>query len=286
MHYSLFTSGASTKLFLLWDRFHFLLYEYLRRYDLCCHLLVAVSGGSHRLAGAASKCFERKRNRVRADHLWVQQSRHQPLRFVTVATVDKATQCGPSSGESTGGHCEGVEELHWEGKRINICWWCCVGVVLCGCLLCIQKCTLCVWWVCFNNEYLQCTPTTLYSHDTFSLHSSVEKLLLLLQIWVKYRNSWIPVGVLWCNSRLQASCFFLPKHCVMKRFPSFRPISSVNAVSSQELPQSTAPKKENRSNCKKWWSLPHMWNIPCCPLVFYGPFVLQDMMSFSAHICL
>lgn len=171
-----------------------------------------------------------------------------------------------------------TEKVREDAFVVDVVWvLCCVGV----CCACRSTHCECGEYASIRNMY-SVTPTTLYPHDTFSLHSSLEKMLLLLQIWVKYRNSWIPVGVLWYNSRLQASCFFLPKHCVMKRFPAFRPISSVNAVSSQELPQSTALKKENRSNCKKWWSLPHMWHIPCCPLVFYGPFVLQDMMSFSA----
>ena len=33
-----------------------------------CRLSTAVTGGSHRPAGVASKCFESERNRVRADH--------------------------------------------------------------------------------------------------------------------------------------------------------------------------------------------------------------------------
>lgn len=77
-----------------------------------CHFLAVVSGGSHQPARVASECYERECGRVRADHLRVQQSRHQPLCVVTVATVDQAPQCGPSPGEGTGGHCEGVEELH------------------------------------------------------------------------------------------------------------------------------------------------------------------------------
>lgn len=79
--------------------------------------LASVSGCSHRPSGAASKCFERECDRLGADHLRVQQSCHQPLCGVTMATVDQASSCGPSPREGFGRHCEGVEELHRESKR-------------------------------------------------------------------------------------------------------------------------------------------------------------------------
>lgn len=82
-------------------------------YETCvCCLFTVVSGGSHRSARVTTKCFERECNRVGTDHLRVQQSHHQALCVVTVATVDKASLCGPSPGEGIGGHSEGMEELH------------------------------------------------------------------------------------------------------------------------------------------------------------------------------
>lgn len=154
---------------------------------ICCYLLAAVSGVSRRPARVASKCFERECNRVGADHLRVQQSCHQPLCVLTVAAVDQAPQCGPSPGESTGGHCEGVEELHREGKRRYFTF---VGDIVHGSLC---ECVLCAYCMC--GEYIMnmyrvkltiSVPSVhrscLYSHDTPTQLCHTRKYFLLLQI--------------------------------------------------------------------------------------------------------
>lgn len=56
-----------------------------------------------------------------------------------MATVDQAPQCGPSPGEGTGGYCEGVEELHWEGKK-RYCAF--VGDIMLCMVSCVSVCAL------------------------------------------------------------------------------------------------------------------------------------------------
>lgn len=103
------------------DCFSLTQYECFRTqwYENClsCVFSAVVSGCSHGPAGGATNRSERQCVRARADHFWVQQSSHQPLCVITVAPVDQAAQCSPSPGEGIGGHCEGMEELHREGRR-------------------------------------------------------------------------------------------------------------------------------------------------------------------------
>lgn len=75
------------------------------------------SGCSHRPAGGAANQSKRQGVRAGADHFWVQQSSHQSLCVIAVAPMDRAAQRSPSPGEGLGGYCEGMEELHWEGRR-------------------------------------------------------------------------------------------------------------------------------------------------------------------------
>lgn len=130
---------------------------------ICCNLLAIVSGGSHWPPRIASERFERECNTVRADRLWVQQSSHQPLCVVPVATVDQAPQCGPSPGEGTWGHCKGVEELHWQGKR-RYCTFVAhiVHDSLYECVLCMIK---------GSTVYV----VSLYWHDAADKHTSLKK---------------------------------------------------------------------------------------------------------------
>lgn len=103
------------------DCFSLTRYECFRTqwYENClsCVFSAVVSGCSHRPVGGATNHPERQRVRARPDHFWVQQSSHQSLYVITVAPMDQATQCSPSPGEGIGGHSEGMEELHWEGRR-------------------------------------------------------------------------------------------------------------------------------------------------------------------------
>lgn len=74
-------------------------------------------------------------------------------------------------------------------------------------------------------------------------------------------SNWTPVAVLWCNSRLQASCFLLPKHCVTwSVFPPFD-LFWVQTLSVPKRSHKALLLKRKWGQTVRNWSLPHMWHI-------------------------